>query len=410
MKIYLVGGAVRDKLLGLKVKDRDFVVVGATPVQMIAKGFRPVGKDFPVFLHPKTQEEYALARTERKTAMGYHGFKFCTDSTVTLEDDLARRDLTINSMAQEIKTGKIIDPYNGQEDLKKKQLRHVSEAFSEDPVRILRIARFAARYAYLGFTINENTNTLMQKMVENGEVDTLVAERVWQELKQALNEATPSEFIKTLKVCGALKALFPEFDRLFGIPQTKKWHPEIDTGIHCLMAMDQAAKLANDTAFAVFTHDLGKGVTPKNILPSHKGHESAGIPLVKNVCKRLKVPSRYQKLALNVCKWHLHSHTAFELRPSTIDKIFQKTGAYQQPEQFKKFLQACKADATGRIGKQESEYPQARFLWNCLTTARRVDVQTLIKKRFIGKALGDEITQQRIKLIKREKQSHFIHK
>ncbi len=404
MKIYLVGGAVRDKLLNREIKDRDYVVVGATPAQMVEKGFRPIGKDFPVFLHPKTQEEYALARTERKTAQGYHGFEFNTDVDVTLEEDLARRDLTINAMAIDDENGEIIDPFNGQEDLKNRNLRHVSEAFAEDPVRILRIARFAARY---GFTVDSQTNALMKKMVQNGEVDALVAERVWQELSKSLNETTPSNFIKVLRACGALKVLFPEFENLFGVPQTEIWHPEIDTGIHCMMAMDQAKDLDNETAFAVFTHDLGKGITPKEILPSHRGHEQSGVPLVEAVCNRLKVPKNYKRLALNVCRWHLHSHMAYDLRAGTIHKLFEKTGAYQQPENFDKYLQACQADATGRLGMLDSDYPQATYLKACLKDALAVDVQQLIQKGFSGEKLGDEIAQQKIKRIKRYKRHYF---
>jgi tRNA nucleotidyltransferase (CCA-adding enzyme) len=405
MKIYLVGGAVRDKLLGLPVKDKDYVVVGSTPKQMVDMGFRPIGKDFPVFLHPKTQEEYALARTERKTAKGYKGFQFNTDISVTLEDDLARRDLTINAMAQDIQCKEIIDPYEGKKDLEDRVLRHVSPAFLEDPVRILRIARFAARYEYLGFKVDKKTNELMQGMVANGEVDALVSERVWQELSKALNETTPSEFVRVLRACGALKILFPEFDKLFGVPQTKKWHPEIDTGIHCMMAMDKAADLENDTAFAVFTHDLGKGITPADVLPSHKGHEAAGVPLVKAVCERLKVPTGYKRLALIVCRWHLHSHTAFELKAATIHKLFINTGAYQSETQLDKFLQACQADATGRLGLEFTEYPQANYLRECFKSTLKVDVQALIKRGFEGQKLGAEIDQERIKLIKQVKDS-----
>lgn len=405
MKTYLVGGAIRDNLLNLQVKDRDYVVVGATPEQMIKKGFKPVGRDFPVFLHPETHEEYALARTERKTAKGYHGFTFNTDVSVTIEDDLARRDLTINAIAQDIENGEIIDPYGGKQDIKTKQLRHVSQAFAEDPVRILRTARFAARYSYLGFQIHADTLSLMMEMVANGEVDALVAERVWQEMKHALNENTPSQFIKVLRSCGALKVLFPEFDRLFGIPQTIQWHPEVDTGIHCMMAMDQAATLDNDTAFAVLTHDLGKGITPESVLPSHKGHESAGVPLVKDVCQRFKVPTQYKKLAVMVCRWHLHSHTAFELRPATIDKLFRETRAYQSPLVFNKFLQACKADATGRLGKEQEKYPQAEYLLACLNSAMKVNVRELIENGYSGKTLGEMITRERKRLIKRVKLS-----
>ena len=408
MKIYLVGGAVRDQLLGLSIKDRDYVVVGATPQQMVDKGFRPIGKDFPVFLHPKTHEEYALARTERKTAKGYHGFSFNTDVSVTLEDDLARRDLTINAMAQDIKSQEIIDPYNGQKDLANKVLRHVSIAFTEDPVRVLRIARFAARYEYLGFKVHDKTNQMMIAMVENGEVNALVAERVWQELSKSLNETTPSEFIRVLRKCGALKVLFPEFDKLFGVPQTQKWHPEIDTGVHCMMAMDQAAKLDNDTAFAVFNHDLGKGITPQDVLPSHQGHEAGGLPLVKAVCDRLKVPTNYKRLALIVCRWHLHSHTAFALKASTIHKLFNSTGAYQSETQLDKFLQACQADATGRLGLEDREYPQANYLRSCFKATQKVDVQALIKRGFEGQELGVEIDQERIKLIKEIKTSQEL--
>ncbi|HHL31808.1 MAG TPA: multifunctional CCA addition/repair protein [Oceanospirillales bacterium] len=405
MKIYLVGGAVRDQLLGLKVKDRDYVVVGATPEQMLALGYKPVGKDFPVFLHPQTHEEYALARTERKTAKGYHGFQFNTDKTVTLEDDLSRRDLTVNAMAQDLQSQQIIDPFNGQHDIKERQLRHVSKAFTEDPVRVLRIARFAARYANLGFVVHPQTNTLMQEMVADGEIDALVPERVWQELSAALNENTPSAFVKVLRACHALKILFPEFDKLFGIPQTKKWHPEIDTGIHCMMAMDKAADLNNDIAFAVFTHDLGKGLTPKHILPSHSGHEQAGVPLVKALCERLKVPAQHKKLALTVCRWHLYSHMAYELEAQTIHKLFQNTGAYQQAQQFDKFLQACQADAMGRLGQEFQKYPQANYLRKCLQATAQIDTKLLIAKGFTGKLLGFEIDQQRIELINRVKLS-----
>ncbi|MFK8013597.1 MAG: multifunctional CCA addition/repair protein [Marinicellaceae bacterium] len=399
MKIYLVGGAVRDKLLGLPVKDHDYVVVGSTHEQMINQGFRSVGKDFPVYLHPKTHDEYALARTERKTAKGYHGFAFNTDKSVTLKEDLSRRDLTINAIAQDIKTGEIIDPFGGQDDLENRLLRHVSMAFKEDPVRILRIARFAARFANFDFAVDVQTNELMQEMVTNGEVDALVPERIWQELSQALNETKPSVFIKVLKNCQALERLFPEFNNLFGVPQTERWHPEIDTGIHCMMAMDKAAQLDNDTAFAVFNHDLGKGITPDHILPSHRGHESTGVPLVEAVCDRLKVPKQHKKLALNVCKWHLHSHKAFELRAGTIHKLFQKTGAYQNAKQFNKFLQACQADAQGRLGLENTEYPQADFLSTCLESASQVDVQKLIDKGFLGENLGRQIDQERINKI-----------
>lgn len=406
MKIYLVGGAVRDQQLGLPIKDRDFVVVGSSVQEMLEKGFQPVGKDFPVFLHPKTKEEYALARKERKTAAGYTGFEFITDPTVTLEDDLLRRDLTINAMALDLETEQLIDPHNGLEDIKSRTLRHVSDAFSEDPLRVLRTARFLARFSYLGFKIDNSTIKLMQKMVDNGEVDHLVPERVWQELKATLNSESPSSFIKALKSCGALKVLFPEIDCLFGVPQTRKWHPEIDTGIHAMLAMDQAKDLDNDTAFAVFTHDLGKGITPEKILPSHRGHEFGGIPLVKDLCKRLKVPTNYKKLALTVCQWHLHSHIAFELKPETIHKVFTRTAAYHQPKVFSKFLQACQADATGRTGLEFTDYPQANYLRACLDSTLNITAKNVENKELEGKALGLEIDRLKIIEIKKVKESY----
>lgn len=398
--IYLVGGAVRDELLGLPIKDRDYVVVGATPEQLLKKDFKQVGQDFPVFLHPKTHEEYALARTERKTAKGYHGFSFNTDPSVTLEEDLLRRDLTINAIAKDSQ-GNIIDPYNGLSDIKNKVLRHVSKAFSEDPLRILRIARFMARYTHLGFKIHTDTLQLMKTIVENGEVETLVPERVWQEVKSALNEKTPSAFILALKDCGALKVLLPEIDCLFGIPQTERWHPEIDTGLHVMMAMDKAAQLDNIVAFAVMVHDLGKGITPNNILPSHRGHEEAGVPLVEKVCNRLKVPRDYKKLAVNVCRWHLHAHTIHELKPKTIEKLFTSLDAYRQPEQLEYFIQACKADATGRLGKEFQKYPQADFIRNAYQATNNIDIKPLLEKGYNGPILGEHIRCLRIAGIKR---------
>lgn len=406
MKIYLVGGAVRDQLLGLTVKDKDYVVVGSTPEQMLTKGFKPVGKDFPVFLHPETHEEYALARKERKVAAGYHGFEFISDPSVSLTDDLSRRDLTINAIAIDESTGEIIDPFKGQKDIQNKILRHVSPAFAEDPVRILRVAKFLARYHHLGFNLHHQTLNLMKNMVENGEVDALVPERIWQELKPSLNAETPSAFVKCLRACGALAKLFPEIDDLFGIPQTQMWHPEVDTGIHAMMAMEQAKNLDNDTAFAVFTHDLGKGITPAEVLPSHRGHEGAGVPLVKTLCERLKVPNRYKKLALNVCRWHLHSHTAYELRAATIDKLFSRTSAYQHPQNFDKFLQACQADATGRLGIEFQAYPQANYLRQCLNAAQKVNSHELAEKGFSGKKLGEQIKKARVSAIQTVKTQH----
>ncbi|MGJ8663659.1 MAG: multifunctional CCA addition/repair protein, partial [Marinicella sp.] len=375
-EIYLVGGAVRDQLLGLPIKDHDYVVVGSSPEEMLAQGFLPVGKDFPVFLHPESKDEYALARTERKTAVGYHGFTFNTDTAVTLEDDLLRRDLTINAMAKN-EDGDLIDPFGGLDDLKAGVLRHVSPAFAEDPVRVLRVAKFMSRYQHLGFKVHPQTLELMKQLVTAGEIESLVPERVWQEIKSSLNQSTPSAFFQTLRDCGALKVLLPEIDCLFGIPQTKKWHPEIDTGVHALLAIDQAKNLDNDVAYAVMVHDLGKGITPTDILPSHKGHEMAGAPLVKAVSKRLKVPSHYKKLAVLVCQWHLHAHTIMELRPSTVEKLFSRLNAYRQPKLLEKFVLACQADATGRWGVEFTTYPQADFIRQLFQAARKIDKQPL---------------------------------
>jgi len=378
LKAFLVGGAVRDRLLGLTAeennnarRDRDWVVVGSTPEQMVSLGFKPVGQDFPVFLHPRSHEEYALARTERKTARGYHGFQFNAAPEVTLEEDLARRDLTINAMAEDA-SGRVIDPFGGQQDLQDKWLRHVSPAFAEDAVRVLRVARFMARFSPLGFRVHPQTLALMRQMVNSGEVDALVPERVWAELRRALDEPRPSAFIETLRDCGALGKILPEVDCLWGIPQTEYWHPEIDTGVHVMMALDKAAGLPTDVTYAVLVHDLGKGVTPESVLPSHRGHESAGVPLVREVSQRLRVPRDYRKLAETVCRWHLHSHTAFELRPKTIEKLFRATDAYRNPERFEKFLLACQADSQGRQGWANKPYPQADYLRACLRKARAV--------------------------------------
>jgi tRNA nucleotidyltransferase (CCA-adding enzyme) len=403
VQTYLVGGAVRDQLLGLPVKDKDYVVVGATPEQMLALGFLPVGSDFPVFLHPESKDEYALARTERKTAKGYHGFAFNTSTQVTLEQDLLRRDLTINAMAMD-EEGKLIDPFNGQHDLIDKQLRHVSVAFAEDPVRVLRVARFMSRLSHLGFQVHPDTLVLMQQLVESGEIEALVAERVWQEIKKSLNQATPSAFFMTLRACGALKVLLPEIDCLFGIPQTKQWHPEVDTGLHAMLAIDQAKALSNDVAFAVMVHDLGKGITPKDILPSHRGHESAGLPLVKAVCNRLKVPKDYKKLALLVCQWHLHAHTIMELRAKTVEKLFSRLDAYRRPKFLEKFVQACQADATGRWGDEFKTYPQADYIRSLFQAARSINKQPLFEQNLTGEKLGHEIRQLRVAAIQSVKQ------
>jgi len=399
---YLVGGAVRDQLLGLEIKDRDYVVVGSSAEQMLANGYLSVGKDFPVFLHPETKHEYALARTERKTAKGYHGFKFNTDKHVSLEDDLLRRDLTINAIAMDA-NGQTIDPHGGIQDIKNKILRHVSPAFAEDPVRVLRVARFMSRFKHLGFQVHPETKKLMCDLVNSGEIESLVSERVWQEIRNSLNQKTPSAFFLCLRECGALKTLLPEIDCLFGIPQTAKWHPEVDTGIHAMLAIDQAKDLDNDVAFAVMVHDLGKGITPADVLPGHRGHELAGVPLVKAVCKRLKVPNHYKKLALLVCQWHLHAHTVMELRASTIEKLFSRLNAYRQPKLLEKFVLACQADATGRWGDEFKTYPQADFLRQFFQAARQINKQPLYDHGYEGQELGNQIRQLRVSAIQSTK-------
>lgn len=404
MKTYLVGGAVRDKLLGLAVKDNDWVVTGATPDEMLEKGFTPVGKDFPVFLHPKTHEEYALARTERKTAAGYHGFQFHADSNVTLEDDVQRRDLTINALAED-ENGNILDYVNGQADLDKRLLRHVSPAFAEDPVRILRIARFAARFAPLGFKVAKSTMTLMRDMVKQGEVDALVAERVWQEMERALGEPSPDVFIEVLRECGALKVLFPEIDRLFGVPQPEEHHPEIDTGIHTLMVLQQSCLLSNDPVvrFAALTHDLGKGTTPKKILPHHYNHEERGYDLVKELCERYKIPNQYRQLAEITARYHTHCHRAFEIKPKTLLKTLNATDAFRKPERFEQFLLACTADSHGRPGYEDYDYKQAPFFSLMRKKAAEIDVQEIIKDGFEREKITEELYQRRLILIKHER-------
>jgi tRNA nucleotidyltransferase (CCA-adding enzyme) len=397
MKNYLVGGAVRDKLLGRPVTEQDWVVVGSSPEQMQAAGFVPVGKDFPVFLHPRTKEEYALARTERKTGRGYGGFSFYCGEEVTLEEDLIRRDLTVNAMA-ETQCGDIIDPYGGRADLAQKLLRHVSPAFAEDPVRILRIARFAARYAHLGFTVASETMALMRSMVEAGEVDHLVAERVWKETQRALAEPAAQVFIQVLRDCGALARLMPELDALFGVPQTALHHPEIDTGIHCLMSLEQASKLSDDTCvrFATLLHDLGKGTTPKAEWPRHIGHEQRSLSLVKKLCKRLAAPKDYQDLALIAAEYHTHCHRAFELKPATLLKVIQAADGLRRPERFLQFLICCEADARGRTGFETRAYPQANYFRAAFTAAQQVNMQAIQAMGLTGKDFGDEVNRQRL--------------
>jgi len=365
VQIYIVGGAVRDELLGRPSADRDYVVVGTTPEAMLAQGFRPVGKDFPVFLHPRTQEEYALARTERKTGRGYHGFAFHAAPDVTLEDDLARRDLTINAMAKAA-DGSLIDPFDGQRDLQAKILRHVGPAFAEDPVRILRIARFAARFS--DFSIAPETLALMRSMVEEGEVDHLVAERVWQELAKGLMENTPSRMIEVLRDCGALARLLPEVDKLFGVPQRADYHPEIDTGIHTLMVIDQSAKrnFSLPVRFSALTHDLGKAETPADILPRHLGHEERSVRLTEQLCARLRVPNDCRDLALLMARYHGNVHRAADLRASTLVTLFEKTDALRRPERFQQLLDACLCDYTGRLGWENRDYGSPQRLLGAL--------------------------------------------
>ncbi len=372
MKIYTVGGAVRDSLLGLPVQDRDYVVVDATPDDMLAKGFTPVGKDFPVFLHPTTHEEYALARTERKTAPGYKGFVFHADSDVTLEQDLARRDLTINAIAQ-AEDGSLIDPFGGRQDLAAKIFRHVAPAFAEDPVRILRVARFAARFT--DFAVAPDTNVLMQQMVAAGEVDALVPERVWQELARGLMEERPSRMFAVLRDCGALARILPELDCLWGVPQPPQHHPEIDTGVHVMMATDCAAQAhyGLPIRFAVLMHDLGKGVTPQEVWPAHHGHEAHSVKQVEQVCKRLKIPNDCRDLAVMTAREHGNIGRALELRANTVLKLFERCDAFRKPQRFADMLCAVMCDYRGRTGYETQAFPQARYLQALLVAAQQVD-------------------------------------
>ncbi|MGF6722620.1 tRNA nucleotidyltransferase (CCA-adding enzyme) [Paraburkholderia sp. GAS41] len=378
MNIYVVGGAIRDALLGVPVQDRDYVVVGATPEQMVAQGYRPVGKDFPVFLHPQTHEEYALARTERKTAAGYHGFQFFYAPDVTLEEDLARRDLTINAMARQLQpdgslSGPVIDPFNGQGDLQARVFRHVSDAFIEDPVRILRIARFAARFT--DFTVAPQTLELMHKMVSAGEVDALVPERVWQELSRGLMETRPSRMFEVLRACGALERILPEIEALWGVPQRADYHPEVDTGVHVMMVVDHAAARGYALAvrFAALTHDLGKATTPEDVLPRHIGHEGRSVDLLKPLCERLRVPNECRDLAILVAREHGNIHRVMEMGAAAVVRLIERCDGIRKPARFAEALQACEADARGRLGFEAREYPQAERLRIALVAARAVD-------------------------------------
>ncbi len=401
MKTYLVGGAVRDRLLNLPVKERDWVVVGATPAELTGLGYTPVGKDFPVFLHPKTKEEYALARTERKTGHGYHGFEFMSAPGVTLEEDLKRRDLTINAIAED-ESGKLFDPYGGEKDLKARLLRHVSPAFSEDPVRVLRVARFAARFAPLGFKVAPETLALMRGMSEDGEVDHLVPERVWQETLKALACERPSVYFEVLRECGALKRVFPELERLYGVPQPAKWHPEIDTGVHVMMVVDQAARLTPDLTvrYAALTHDLGKGTTPKDILPHHYGHEDRSVKLVEDLCARLKTPREFKELAVIVAKHHGLVHKAEEIRSDTLLKLLESTDAFRRPERFELFLLACEADHRGRTGLEDTPFPQADYLRKAFAAARAVTTESLDTTKLSGAEIGVELKKKRLEAVR----------
>ncbi len=378
MKIYAVGGAVRDALLGLPVKDRDWVVVGATPEDMVARGFKPVGRDFPVFLHPQTREEYALARTERKTAPGYAGFVFHTSPDVTLEDDLIRRDLTINAIAQ-TEDGSLVDPHDGRADIAAKILRHISPAFAEDPVRILRVARFAARFA--DFTVAPETMALMRAMVAAGEVDALVAERVWQELAKGLMEAKPSRMFELLRECGALVRLLPELDALWGVPQRADYHPEIDTGVHVMMVVDMAARLEAPlpARFAALTHDLGKAKTPADILPRHHGHEHKSVAMIEPLCERLRVPTECRDVARLAARYHGDMHRVAELRPDTVLRILEHCDVLRRPERFAQVLLACEADYRGRLGWEERDYAPAAIWRTALAAVNAVDAGAIAR-------------------------------
>jgi tRNA nucleotidyltransferase (CCA-adding enzyme) len=400
MQVYLVGGAVRDALLGLPVKERDWVVVGGTREELLRMNYREVGRDFPVFLHPETHEEYALARLERKVAPGYRGFVVEFGPEVTLEEDLARRDLTINAMARAA-DGSIVDPYGGQADIESRTLRHVSKAFIEDPVRVLRVARFAARFAPLGFSVAPETMELIRSMVLQHEVDALVAERVWQESEKALREPAASSFFKTLRECGALKPIFPEIDALFGVPQPPQWHPEIDTGIHTLMVLDQAAALSGDTRvrFAALVHDLGKAATPPSEWPSHRGHEERSVALIEALCARLRIPSDYRELGLIVARYHGIVHRAFELRPRTLLEFMERADAFRRPERFGLALLACEADARGRTGMESNPYPQRGYVTAARDAAAAIKPSAEDIATHGGAKIAERLHQRRVQAI-----------
>lgn len=401
MQVYLVGGAVRDHLLGIDSYDNDWVVVGTTPEIMLSQGYTAVGKDFPVFLHPKSKEEHALARTERKSGAGYTGFECFFDQSVTLEEDLIRRDLTINAMAMD-NDGNLYDPYGGQQDLQAKVLRHVSEAFVEDPLRVLRVARFAAKLAHLGFSVAEETIQLMREIAESGELSTLTPERVWQEWHKSLSTSRPDVFLSVLRESGALAIVLPEIDALFGVPQPERWHPEIDTGIHTLMVAEQAARLSDSlpVRFAAQVHDLGKGVTPESEWPSHKMHCHTGLKLIKKLCERVRVPNDFRDLALMVCEQHSNIHRAAELKPQTIIKILNKFDVWRKSERLQDILICCQADHAGRKGLEDQPYLQAELFMQAYQAAASVDVQAIIKDGFKGPAIRDEQEKRRVEAVR----------
>tara|TARA_B110001450_G_scaffold255984_1_gene284979 strand:- start:413 stop:1642 length:1230 start_codon:yes stop_codon:yes gene_type:complete len=407
MQIYRVGGAVRDRLLNYPSSENDWVVVGASPQALIDRGYRPVGRDFPVFIHPQSGEEYALARTERKSGHGYGGFTFYTASNVTLIEDLQRRDLTINAIAEDSE-GCLIDPYNGQRDLDDKILRHVSDAFLEDPLRVLRTARFAARYHHLGFSIASETMDAMRVLVDSGEMEHLVAERVWRETQRALGEQTPQVYFQTLRDCGALACILPEVDRLFGVAQRPDFHPEIDTGVHTMMALEQAAKLSDDCSvrFAVLVHDVGKGITPADVLPRHTGHEARGLPLVKTLCERLKVPNEYRKLALVVTEYHLQCHRAADLKVETLLNLLRGVGALKSSAKLEPFLLSCEADARGRLGLENRHYSSPNYLRRAQSALATVSIADLVSSGAAGDEIGRQLHDRQIARLTEFKQTN----
>ncbi len=406
MQVYLVGGAVRDHLLGHPYHEKDYVVVGASPNQMLNLGYQPVGKDFPVFLHPETKEEYALARTERKSGTGYHGFEFYTDTSVTLEQDLIRRDLTINAMAMD-EAGHVHDPYNGQQDLADRVLRHVSGAFIEDPLRVLRVARFAARYHAMGFHVATETLDLMRQLTESGELSTLTPERVWKETSRALMESHADIYFEVLRSCGALKVLFPEIDALFGVPQRPEYHPEIDCGIHTMMSLQQACRQNYDldVRFAVLVHDLGKALTPAEELPRHIMHEERGVQPVTELCERFKVPTYTKQLAIAVCKEHLKCHQALNLKPGTLWRLLQRLDVLRRPERVEAFVQACECDSRGRLGLEDRAYPQAQYVREAMQVVRGIKAQDL-PADIQGPDIGEMLIERRIHALAELKERH----